>query len=192
MTAFATHLLTSLGRPATYTAPGGLAVSCRAIIKDVDREIRLSRSSDLVGSDAVASIDASLKPRRGGLLTIAGTEYEISGLVRSSAPGLVDLGLMRLSGAGVETFDFSAAVLDAMGEEITIEGRTVRAQVNRSGLLLEEDKWGNGIETIRNVVAISKDDGEGVKAGTILTFDGEDHRVLRVLRDGVSMLRIVC
>lgn len=186
------QVLQSLGSPAVNTAPGGSAVPCRAIVNDADKEIRLTRTTDLASSDATASVAASLSPRRGGRLTCAGSEYEITGLVRSSTPGLIDLGLVRISGAGIDTYDVGPAVLAAMGEEIIIDGREIRAAVNRSGLLVEEDKWGNKIEMIRNVLGVRLVDAAGISPGSIATFDGRDHLVLRILRDGTGMVRIVC
>ena len=189
--AVARAILATKGRPAVYTAPGGSGVSTRAVVRDVDREIRLTRGTDLAASDAVAAVDEALAPRRGATLACEGSEYEIAGILRSSVPGLVDLGLVRLKGPGVEIRDLSGPILRAHGETVEIDGHEVRAAVNRSGLFIEEDKWGNAVEAVRHVVGISLADAEGVRPGSIVRLDGSDRLVMRVLRDGLGMVRVV-
>ncbi len=188
----ADHFLQALGRPATYTSPGGSPVSIRVIVQDTDKEIRSGRTTDLIAAQATASVSASISPRRGGLIEVGGTQYEIHGLVTSAAPGLTDLALIRLSGSGVETFDVSEAVLQSMGEPVVIDGVNIVAQVNRSGLLLEEDKYGNAIEVIRNVLGVALADAVAIDEGSIVELDGRDRIVLRVLRDGTGMTRVIC
>lgn len=193
-----TQFLVSVGRPATYTAPGGSPISCRAIIKDVSAELRLARTADLIRSDAVASVDAAINPRRGGIIEVSGTRYEITGTLRSGAPGLIDLGLIRFDGEGVEVHDFAPAVLTAWGEPVELidnhgdAPRTVQAMVNRSGLVIEDDGMGNGVETLRYSIALRLSDLGDLGGGSLVRVDGEDRPVLRVMRDGVSMARVIC
>lgn len=199
MSGFGNHFLISLGRPATYTAPGGLPMPCRAIVKDVDSLADLTRAAELVSADAVASVSDALNPSRGGILSVDGNEYEVSGKLRALVPGLVDLGLIRISGDGFDAWDISRAALAVWGEDIEIldtpdaAPRTVRAVVNRSGVMVSADEFGNEIEKRQNTIAIPAESVGALTSRSILRFDGQDHSIDQAkTRLGVGMFRVVC
>ena len=191
------QFLRSLGVPAVYRGPDGVDVPCRAIMKDVSAEIRLTRNIDLIGSDAVASIDADLKPRRGAILTVGPNVYEISRRPISTVPGLVDLGLEHFEGPGHDTVDIAEQVLRAMGEPIQVidqEGadpRELTAAINRAALLIEDAGDGTAIETTRFVVAIRNSDRGQAGARSIVLVDGQERQVIRTMRTGARLVQLV-
>ena len=191
------RFLVSLGVDAIYHAPDGRMVPCKAIMKDVSAEIRMTRNIDLIGSDAVASIDADIKPRRGAILTVGANTYEISRKPISAVPGLVDLGLEHITGPGHDTIDMAEQVIRSMGEPVEIldqeesEPRQVSAAVNRAALLIEDAGDGTAIETTRVVVSVRNSDRGDVGSRSIVRVDGRDRRVLRVMRTGAGLVQLV-
>lgn len=183
-------ILQAQGRPAVYTAPGGSPVPVRARVTDADARLRLNRTTAMVASQAIGVMSTSDGPIRGGIIEQDGSAYRIDGLLSSSVSGLVDLTLIRISGSGRD--NCLAGVNILRRDVVEIDGRTVRAHVNRSGVMLEENGWGNALEVARRFFSVAIDDAVGVSAGSVAIFEGERLIVLEVVRDGLKSVRLVC
>lgn len=190
---FARSVIRTLGRPVAYTAPGASAVQIRVVIKDVDEEMSMRPGLDVISSDATGTVLASDGVQKGGKIEAAnGARYEIMGIIPGEVPGLQDLALMRITlFPAAPLFDFSRPVLKALGEEVQINGQTVRVSVNRNGLFQTVDEWENRIEVSRVVVAYRDADAPDTDEGDPVFIDGETRYISQILRDGSGLLQAV-
>jgi hypothetical protein len=191
----ADDILDALGDPATYTAPGGSPFAIMAMIRDADQLVRATRRTRLVGHQSEGSILERVGAVRGGQIQAGGAVYRIEEIVRASTPGLLDIGLRRVSGEPVSMAapgDFADLILDALGRDVMIGDRPVLAQISRSGSVLREDGYGAAIEMFVVVVSVADADAVGVRPGDALTVDGVPMRAITVQRGGAGLTRISC
>lgn len=189
---FAKQIIRSLGRPVAYTPPGGsVSQSIRAVIVDADESMRFHRDASVISSDASGSVLSSIGPRKGGTIeTSNGALFEIYGITAGDVPGLLNLALMRLNLIhAAPLFDFTKPVLRRLGEDVEIDGKTVRAAVNRSGLFESVDEFGSRIEITRTVIAFSENDAPDVDEGSLVLIDGEEKTIEQLIRDGSGLIQ---
>lgn len=192
---YARIVLQAQGRPAEYTSPGGSPVAVRAKVREVDADIRMNRTMKMYGAQALGAMAESDDPERGGLIAIDGSEYRIDGTTASSVRGLVELNLTRMSGKALQSHDLSSAALAGpRSEMISVDGFFLKGNINRSGLLLEEDGFGEGVEVVRTVILVRASDlPEGTDSGSIVVLEsGEELEIQYTKKDGLSMVRMVC
>ncbi|RDC69685.1 hypothetical protein DLJ49_18780 [Rhodovulum sp. 12E13] len=187
----ARHFSRILGRPATYTAPEGGAVSVRAKIEDADAALRMAGQMEMVTHDAVAFVAADVAPERGGEIQQDGSTYRVDGIQDAKSPGMLRLDLTRLSGSGVDRWDFSRGVRLMNTEPVEWHGHTIGAHVNNQGVHFEDQGYGVPVETVRTVVLLAVQDDPGISVGDTLTVRGEARTVVKVMRTGANTIRVV-
>lgn len=188
----AQDFLSALGRPAAYRAtPDADPVPTTVIFKEGSALTRVGRSQ-LVTYGAEATVLRSLGVVRYSHLEVDGSIYEIAEMLRSPTPGLMDLGLNRLSGDQVTDDRFGAAAdaISALGRPVLIDGSMVIAQISQWGAI-EETTHGQKFETLHTTLSVFAADVAGVEAGAQATVDGEDYRVRVILPDARGLVTVV-
>lgn len=188
----AQDFLDALGRPAVYRAtPDAEGVPTTVIFKEGAALTRAGRS-EFVTYGAEATVSRALGVVRFGRLEIEGSIYEIGEMLRSPTPGLLDLGLSRLSGPQVTDDRYGAAAdaIEALGRPVLIDGRTVIAQVSERGIAETAD-GGQVFEVIRTVLSAAASDVEGIAYGAPATVDGEGYQVRVVLPGSRGLAMVV-
>ncbi len=184
-------LIRALGRPATYTAPGGSPVSVRAKVQDADETSSIPGLGSEVGThDAVAFVAASAGVEPGGVLEQAGTTYEVFDTT-PDLDGLVRLNLMRIAGDGVSRWDFASPGRVMRTENVEHSGAQIRAHVNAQAEVFETDGYGVPVQTVRTVILVDETEGEAIAEGDTLTVRGQARHVLRNERTGRRTRRVV-
>lgn len=182
-------ILATKARPAIYRATAdGEAVATRAAINEAASKVRAGRS-DLIVYQATATVPEELDPAEGGRLEQDGTVFEIEQTLDSSVPGLLDLGLSRVSGsqhvndrAGV-----SRATLATLGESVTVDGRLVRGVVARRSLI--EDAGEGQVEIDRVIVSVA--DADAAEVGAEVTARGRTYRIHEPMPNGRGLTLLV-
>jgi hypothetical protein len=187
----AKYHLRAAGRRSIYTAIDGTESVIRAKIEDADVEVRMAESMEMITHDATGFVASDLDPARGATLTQNGNVYRIDGIRDAKSPGLVELDLARISGDGLERWDFSKGVRLLTSETIEWEGVEIRAHVNRQGVHFEDQGYGVPVETVRTVALIRASDAPAIAAGDFIAMGGEDRMVEAVKRTGANTLRVV-
>lgn len=179
------------GRRTIYTSLEGVEAAIRAKIEDADVEVRMAGHMEMITHDATGFVSSHLDPARGATLTQAGNVYRIDGIRDAKSPGLVELDLARISGDGIDRWDFSRGVGLLTSEIIEWEGVQVRANVNRQGVHYEDQGYGVPVETIRTVALIRATDAPAMAGGDFIIMAGEDRQIEAVKRTGANTLRAV-
>lgn len=190
-TQISSYIIQSLAKPASYTAPGGVAVPIEAIVRDISAKLRIGRAA-MMTHQAEASVHSSVNPKKTGVITRDGVEYIITGINPSPVPGMLNLGLRRVGRIGTENAfpGYAELVLGALASESTvvIGGQSVAAQVNYS--TDQHDEAGLPIEDVILVLGVSIDVASGIRNGDTITVDHEEYQVQSVDRDGRGMAKV--
>lgn len=195
MTPFARAILHSpASRAATYTAPdGGATVPCRILLNDTPGETRREAGEEFLFDGAEGTVADAVPVEYEGRFMVEGSEYSVSAIHPSKAPGLIDLGLIRISGAGVDLFDLSRQVMSAGTKEVVeLDGRRVEAVVARRADTLEADEEGYETVVQRNRVGIAEKDlgASGVRSRLLL--DGELLHVTALRPTAAGLVTLIC
>ena len=191
--AFAQALMRSpRSRPATYTAPGGSPVPIRCVFEDSSAEARVNSGVDVIADQAEGSVLESVNPQVGGVITAGTAEYEIRNIELSSAPGLLELDLLRTAGDPVEAHNLAPALMAAMTDTVQVDGQPVRARVARRAKVIEGDAWQGRVVTIRTLISAPNADLAAAGPGSFVDLAGRELVVDRVMRDGTGMTILVC
>lgn len=182
-------ILSTRARPAVYRAAAdGEAVATRAAIDEASSRVRAGRS-DLVIYQAVATVPEELDPARGGLIEQDGAVFAIEQILESSVPGLLDLGLSRVSGpqhvndhAGV-----GRASIAVLGEPVIVDGRPVRGVVARRAMV--EDAGEGQVEIDRVIVSVA--DTDAAEVGAEVVARGRTYRIHEPLPNGRGLTLLV-
>lgn len=194
MTKFARVLMRSKrARRCVYTAPGAsVGVPAGAVLDDSSAEARLRNGREVLGDGPEASVLESLGAVPGGVLDFNGTIYRIETIEPSTAPGLSDCLLTRVSGPALDEFDLSRGIIKALREDITLDGRPVKAAVTRRSVALEYDSYGQPIRATRTLFSVAKKDVQGSKEGAVIVFNSKTYHAARFIRSGASLTTFVC
>lgn len=177
-------------RDATYTDSAG-SFSLRLNVVETDKAFRTSARDQLIGSSVTGLILTDARVRRGGVLAADGTTYKVQQVIQSSVPGLSDLKLERKEGAAQYAFDATRRV--PFNDTITIGQEIIRAHVNES---VETEDAGDNDQSIvvsRMMVAIRAEDAGRLqlKIGSRFKLRGKTKVALRVMEDGIGMVKIL-
>lgn len=195
MTPFARAILNSpASRAATYTGPdGGEPLPCRILLNDTPGETRREAGEEFLFDDAEGAVSQEVPVEYEGRFTVEGSVYMVAGIHPSKAPGLQDIGLVRVSGPGVDLFDLSKPVLSAGTRELVeLDGRKIWAIVARRAATLETDQDGYEVVVQRNRIGIADADlGSSGQRSRIL-LDGEILYVTAVRPSAAGMSTLIC
>ena len=164
------YVMESLSRPVAYTAPGASeAVTIKAIVRDVSRELRLGANSTLT-HNAEATVYKSDGLKRGGTIEEQGVQYIIQGTNKSPVPGILNLSLRRVGRTGT---DYS---IEGYGDLL------LGALVDSEGLPIEDFVC---------VIGVHVDVADTMSAGDLVLVNSEDYRVQFVRRDGRGLAKVI-
>tara|TARA_R110002074_G_scaffold125024_1_gene261874 strand:- start:23802 stop:24365 length:564 start_codon:yes stop_codon:yes gene_type:complete len=183
----------SLSRPVAYTAPGASeAVTIKAIVRDVSRELRLGANSTLT-HNAEATVYKSDGLKRGGTIEEQGVQYIIQGTNKSPVPGILNLSLRRVGRTGTDYSieGYGDLLLGALGNEheVVFDGQKIEAHVNLSTTVVDSE--GLPIEDFVCVIGVHVDVADTMSAGDLVLVNSEDYRVQFVRRDGRGLAKVI-
>ena len=192
-TPFHTYVMGALSKTVDYTAPGQLeSVKIKAIVRDVDRHLRIGASSILT-HNAEGTVNKSDNVRRGGIITKDGVDYVVQGIKRSPVPHIQNLALRRVGRSGTDESisDYAKLVIGALGgrDNVIVGGEQIEAQVNLSETVVDDS--GLPIEDFVCVVALKVEIAETLKTNDEIFVNGELFRVQSVRRDGRGLAKVV-
>jgi len=147
---------------------------------------------DVIADSAEGSVLESVDPEIGGIIQHGDTEYEIRNIEPSSAPGLLELDLLRVSGEPVEAHNLADAIMRSGAEQILLDGQPVSAQVARRAKVLEGDAWEGQVVALRTLFSVRNEDLGPAGAGSFIDYAGREYVVDRVMRDGTGLTVLVC
>lgn len=182
-------ILATKARPAIYRATAnGEPVATRAAIDEAAAKVRAGRS-DLVVFDATATVPEELDPAQGGFIEQDGSVFAIEDRLESSVPGLLDLGLSRVSGPQHvnDRCGVSRAALATLGEQVIVDGRTVRGVVARRAMV--EDAGEGKVEIDRVIVSVA--DADAAEVGAEVIARGRTYRIHEPLPNGRGLTLLV-
>lgn len=181
------EILDEFARPAVYTTNAGVVSNVRAAIRDRGTRARVGRAIVLT-SDAVATVSDAQSWERGATLEQGGSVYRIDG-IQVGAPGLMELSLVRVSGAKLESDGIAQDVLDEFGRTINWNGNAIRAHVVRTGVV-REIRNGVYVETVKTMVSVAVADVPGIAAKDQVVMGGRVYSVRAHDRDGFGLITL--
>lgn len=180
-------------KPAVYTAPGSSAgVPIRVVVDDSAGEVRLRNGREITADTPEGTVFESVGAQIDGRIEASGTIYRIDGTMDSTAPGLQDLALTRVSGPALEGPDLSKGIIRSLKEIVMLDGRMVKASVTRRSISVEHDGYGEAIRTTRTLVSVANADLQGAEEGAVVVLNGKRLHVVRVNRTGAGLTTLVC
>lgn len=186
-----TELLNELGREATYTAPDGVPVPVKVILRDRGTKSRVGRGIVLT-SDVVAAVSDALPWQRNGVIEMESTRYRIDDK-QPGAPGLLELGMTRIDGAMHESREtgLQDAVISEFGRLILINGEPVIAHVVRTGVHRKMNDRGMIVETIKTNATFKVEDFPDFRPTDSVSIDGRIHKIQSYDRNGFGLITVV-
>lgn len=160
-------------------------------ILESDKSFRISSRDRLIGSSSSGTIIENSNIKRGGKLTISDKVYRIDRVHAGSVPGLMDLKLERIQGTAILAGDARNNL--PFDEVIIINEIKIKAHINRSVEIEEVGRNGTRKIVSRTMIAFDADIAEemGVKSGSKITFDGRERTVVRIMDDGVGLVKVL-
>jgi len=182
------EILAEFGQDVVYTTTSGTVSTVRAVIRDRGARARIGRGIVLT-SDATAAVSDTQNWERSATLTIDGTVYRIDG-IQVGAPGLTELGLVKLSGVKLESTSISDDIISEFGRPIILTGTTVQAHIVRTGVERSMNDRGLIVETIRTVATVRVSDALDVKPKDSITIGGRVYKIRSCDRDGFGLVAL--
>ncbi|MDR5654875.1 head-tail joining protein [Ruixingdingia sedimenti] len=182
------EILDEFGEDAVYTTTSGTTSTVRAVLRDRGARARIGRGIVLT-SDATAAVSDALSWQRNATLTVGGSTYRIDA-IQVGAPGLTELGLVKLSGPKVETAGISDDVISEFGRPISFNGQTIQAHIVRTGVERKMNDRGVIVETVHTVATVRIADAPDVKPRDQVTIGGRVYSIRSCDRDGFGLVAL--
>jgi hypothetical protein len=182
------EILEEFGQDAVYTTTSGTISTVRAVLRDRGARARIGRGIVLT-SDATAAVSDTQSWERSATIAVGGSVYRIDG-IQVGAPGLTELGLVKLSGVKVETAGISDDVIAEFGRPVVLNGQTVQAHIVRTGVERKMNDRGAIVETVHTIATVRVSDAPGVKPRDQVAIGGRVYSIRSVDRDGFGLVAL--